>query len=329
MEHKRKCTDCGTPLGTTDAQPVCPACIFRRLSNIGSTVQPAESANTTPRTTTVREGDSDTDFYAEYELLGEIGRGGMGVIYKAHQPGLNRTVALKAIHAAGLAGDAARRRFQAEVKMAGRLNHPNIVPVFDVGVMDGCPCFSMEFFPGGSLADRLRQSGIRIEDGVTLLTKVARAVYFAHLGILDVATGKPAVALEVPDIKRFIDVAWLDGGKHLAGLVTTHAPRSTPGSVEQIVLWDTATGRIVRSVTNASITTVACAAPDGRGFVEAGADRNVRLRDAATLEVLREFRVHNAPITALAWHPTRPVLATASEDLVIRLWNLDDGKRLE
>lgn len=205
MDDKRKCTDCGATLATADAQPVCPACIFRRLSNIGSTVHPAESANTTPRTTTVREGDSDTDFYAEYELLGEIGRGGMGVIYKAHQPGLNRTVALKAIHAAGLAGDAARRRFQAEVKMAGRLNHPNIVPVFDVGVMDGCPCFSMEFFPGGSLADRLRQSGIPIEDAVALLTKVARAVYFAHqhgvlhrdlkpANILLDAAGEPHVA---------------------------------------------------------------------------------------------------------------------------------------
>ncbi|MBL9167380.1 MAG: protein kinase [Verrucomicrobiales bacterium] len=180
MENERKCSDCGGTLATADVQPVCPACIFRRLSNTSSTVYPAQSADTTPRSGTVPEGDSDTDFYAEYELLGEIGRGGMGVIYKAHQPGLNRTVAVKAIHAAGLVGDVARRRFQAEVQMAGRLNHPNIVPVYDVGVMDGCPCFSMEYFPGGSLADRLGRSVLRIEDGVALLTKVARAVYFAH-----------------------------------------------------------------------------------------------------------------------------------------------------
>ena len=152
---------------------------------------------------------------------------------------------------------------------------------------------------------------------------------FARLHLLDVATDKPAVQLEAPDMNRFGDVVWLDDGAHLAGLVTTRAPRSTPGSVEQIVLWETATGRLVRSVTNASVTSVACAAPDGRRFVEAGADRNVRLRDAATLKILREFRVHNAPITALAWHPTRPILATASEDLVIRIWNLDTGARLE
>jgi WD40 repeat protein len=74
---------------------------------------------------------------------------------------------------------------------------------------------------------------------------------------------------------------------------------------------------------------VACTAPDGSRLVEGGADRNLRLRDGGTLEVLREFRVHNASLTALAWHPTRPILATASEDLVIRLWNLDTGVRLE
>jgi WD40 repeat protein len=152
---------------------------------------------------------------------------------------------------------------------------------------------------------------------------------YAGLGIVDVATNRPAVTLDVPDMKRFNDVAWLEGGKYLAGLVTTHAPRGAPGSTEKIVLWDTTTGRLVRSVTNASQTSMACVAPDGRRFVEAGADRNIRVRDGTTLVVLREFRAHNGMITALAWHPTRPILATASADLAIRLWNLDEGTRLE
>jgi WD40 repeat protein len=150
-----------------------------------------------------------------------------------------------------------------------------------------------------------------------------------RLFIVDVATNKRGVQLEVPDVTGFSDVAWLESGAYLAGLVTTRAPRSTPGSVEQIVLWDMATGRRVHSVTNATVPRVACAAPDGRRFAEAGANRNVRIRDGATLGVVREMRVHNAPITALAWHPTRPILATASEDLVIRLWDLDTGARLE
>jgi len=147
--------------------------------------------------------------------------------------------------------------------------------------------------------------------------------------IVDVDTNKRGVKLEVPDMTGFSDVAWLKGGAYLAGLVTTHAPRSTPGAVEQVVLWDMATGRRVQAVTNSSVPRVACAAPDGGRFAEAGADRNVRIRDGATLAVLREMRAHNAPVSALAWHPTRPILATASEDLVIRLWNLDTGERLE
>jgi len=147
--------------------------------------------------------------------------------------------------------------------------------------------------------------------------------------ITDVASGRKSVALAVEDIKRFSDLVWLDEGKRLAGLVTTHAPRSAPGSVEEIVLWDSNTGQRVHTITNHSVASAACVAPDGRRFVEGGVDRNVRLRDGATLEVLREFRAHNAPITVLAWHPTRPIIATASEDLVIRLWQLNDGSRLE
>jgi WD40 repeat protein len=99
--------------------------------------------------------------------------------------------------------------------------------------------------------------------------------------------------------------------------------------VEQVVLWDTVTGQRLRASVCPGVSNVLCAAPDGRRFAEAGADRIVRLCDAGTLAVLREFRAHNAPLSALAWHPTRPILATASEDLVIRLWNLDDGTRLD
>jgi WD40 repeat protein/tetratricopeptide (TPR) repeat protein len=126
------------------------------------------------------ESGYDTDFYSEYELLGEIGRGGMGIIYKAHQARLNRIVALKVIHAASAGGEAARRRFQSEVKVAARLSHPNIVPIFDTGEMDGCPCFSMEFFSGGTLATRMHEYSAHPEAGVRLLVKIARAVSFAH-----------------------------------------------------------------------------------------------------------------------------------------------------
>lgn len=179
MNSPRQCADCGTPLKPTGVQPICPACIFKRLSDTGTTLFTAEEF--APRPSPIREGFlSGMDFLAEYELLEEIGRGGMGVIYKAHQPRLDRFVAVKVVHAASAAGELALRRFQSEVKVAAQLDHRNIVRVHDVGALDGCPCYSMEFFPGGSLSHRLGAIGQSPETAVRLLVKVARAVFFAH-----------------------------------------------------------------------------------------------------------------------------------------------------
>ena len=111
MASERKCLDCGTPLSAEEPQPVCPRCIFQRFAKTGSTVYPPETA---PALT--HSEDAGRDFHAEYELLGEIGRGGMGVIYKALQPRLNRVVAIKVIHAPQVVGEAARRRFEAEMQ---------------------------------------------------------------------------------------------------------------------------------------------------------------------------------------------------------------------
>ncbi len=122
MNHERTCTDCGAELPAGERQPVCAACIFRRLSNTGSTIHSPGNGDGPEAAV-----ESGTDFYSEYELLGEIGRGGMGVIFKAHQASLNRIVALKVIHTAGQAGEAARQRFRAEIEIAARLSHPNIV----------------------------------------------------------------------------------------------------------------------------------------------------------------------------------------------------------
>jgi serine/threonine protein kinase/WD40 repeat protein len=180
MTLPRQCIECGKQLSATPAHPVCPACIFKRISDTGFLV-----ANPSPKDETVpspiREGIlSGADFLEEYELLEEIGRGGMGVIYRAHQPRLNRTVAVKVIHAASLGGEESIRRFHSEVRVAGRLNHPHIVRVFDVGVLDGCPCYSMEYLPHGSLAKRIRELNRDLRKAVGLTIKVAKAVYFAH-----------------------------------------------------------------------------------------------------------------------------------------------------
>jgi WD40 repeat protein len=152
---------------------------------------------------------------------------------------------------------------------------------------------------------------------------------FSRAVIRSVSPAARPVMLETKGLHRISDLAWIGGGGQIAGLITTGAPRGQAGSVEETAVWDAATGRLLRSVVSGSIGTVLAASPDGALLAEAGGDRSVRLRDAATLALRRSFRAHNAPITALAWHPSRPVVATASEDLLIRLWNTGTGERLE
>ncbi len=120
-----------------------------------------------------------------YEILGELGRGGMGVVYKARQVGLNRLVALKMILAGGHASETDLARFRTEAEAIARLQHPNIVTVYEVGEHEGMPFFSLEFCAGGSLDRKLAGTPIDPKDAAKLLRTLAEAMQTAARGECD------------------------------------------------------------------------------------------------------------------------------------------------
>ncbi len=115
-----------------------------------------------------------------YEILHEIARGGMGVVYKARQVSLNRLVALKMILSGQLAGDQEIRRFLAEAEAVANLNHPGIVPIHEIAEHDGQQYFSMDYIEGPSLAARLHDGPLPPTEAAHLVQKIAQAVSYAN-----------------------------------------------------------------------------------------------------------------------------------------------------
>jgi tetratricopeptide (TPR) repeat protein len=115
-----------------------------------------------------------------YEILGELGRGGMGVVYQARQVSLERVVALKMILAGAHAGPDDLARFRREAEAVARLQHPNIVQIHEVGEAGGLPYFSLEFCPGGSLGKRLQGTPLPAREAAALVETLARAMHAAH-----------------------------------------------------------------------------------------------------------------------------------------------------
>lgn len=119
--------------------------------------------------------------FGDFELLEELGRGGMGVVYKARQKSLDRIVALKMVREAHLATDADRARFRTEAEAAARLKHPNIVTVHEVGAFSGQAYLCMEYIDGRTLAERIRSDGpVPPREAAQLVSVIARAVQQAH-----------------------------------------------------------------------------------------------------------------------------------------------------
>lgn len=196
------CEECGRVLPDQSLGNRCPNCLLQ----LALTPPPEEFLADTPVLPPDRVAP-ERRFFASYELLGEISRGGMGVVYHARQFNPEREVALKMIHPAGRATPAARLRFEVEVAAVARLHHPHIVSLYESGEHEGVCYFSMRLVKGAGLDELLAEDRWPKEPAarVALLIKVAQAVHYAHQrgilhrdlkpsNILIDADGEPCIA---------------------------------------------------------------------------------------------------------------------------------------
>ena len=178
-------------------------------------------------------------YFGDYELFEEIARGGMGVVFRARQVSLNRNVALKMVLSGQLATAQDVKRFYIEAEAAASLDHPNIVPIYEVGAYEGRHYFSMKLVEGGSLADRLKESNSRedhlaesppgIVRSAHLLCTVARAVHYAHQrGILHRDLKPANILLDNDDQPHITDFGLAKRVDQDSGLTRTEAVMGTP-----------------------------------------------------------------------------------------------------
>src|SRR5436853_3821693 len=192
----RICRKCGAKIFSNAPEGLCTGCVLEAAIGIFSEApvagvvdpgQPASPMPATERNDVVPASNKKATYAAEmladfgdYELLEEVGRGGQGVVFRARQKSLNRTVALKVISLGQWASKAHLKRFRLEAEAAARLEHPGIVPIHEVGERDGSCYFSMKFVEGGQLDEVARREPIPIRRAVELIANVARTVHYAH-----------------------------------------------------------------------------------------------------------------------------------------------------
>jgi eukaryotic-like serine/threonine-protein kinase len=165
------CAECGATVFADAPEGLCSVCLFR--SGLGLLDNKDDEAFEPTGTRILKD-------FGDYELLEEIGRGGQGIVYRAHQKSLNRTVALKVIGLAHWATEAHVKRFRLEAEAAAGLNHPCIVPIYEVGERDGACYFSMGLVDGGQLDAVAKREPMPIRHAAELIAKLARTVSYAH-----------------------------------------------------------------------------------------------------------------------------------------------------
>ncbi|HXC98846.1 MAG TPA: protein kinase [Verrucomicrobiae bacterium] len=170
----RQCPQCGAPLSPGALEGLCPACLLHQ----GATADTATHTEVIPfQPPDVAEV---ARLFPQLQILAFIGKGGMGAVYKARQPALDRLVALKLLPPQVAGGPGFAERFAREARALARLNHPNIVAVYEFGQVDGLPFFLMEFVDGLNLRELERAGKLSPREALQIVPQICEALQFAH-----------------------------------------------------------------------------------------------------------------------------------------------------
>src|SRR5438876_5836135 len=190
----RVCRKCGAKIFSNAPRGLCTACVLETALGIFPDAAVAGGGDPGPMDEASRDQANAAAVHSkkaasaatmlgelgDYELLEEIGRGAQGVVFRARQKSLNRIVALKVISLGQWASKAHLKRFRREAEAAAGLDHPSIVPIYEVGEREGSCYFSMKFVEGGQLDEVVKRAPMSIRLAAELIAKVARTVHYAH-----------------------------------------------------------------------------------------------------------------------------------------------------
>jgi serine/threonine-protein kinase len=208
MGEELTCQQCGGALTRRAAEGLCPRCLMESavLLAVSSEAASVDQGAHAPKPDVAHPPPALSGRFGNYELIARIAAGGMGVVYKARQLGLERVVAIKVLPFGTFTRDEFIRRFQLEAGAAARLRHPNIVTIYEVGRADGFPFFSMEYVEGATLADLVRGGPLEPGRAVRLVRAVAEAIHYAHQqGILHRDLKPSNVLVDALDQPRITD----------------------------------------------------------------------------------------------------------------------------
>src|SRR5687768_12598718 len=184
MALAQKCPSCNTQLPADAPSGLCPNCLLSAglRAASGPTVVPDDAK--TEIVESLRQPPPPPEApgtrFANYELIERLAEGGMGVVYKARDVELGRLIALKVILTGRFATEAEVARFRAEAEAAANLDHPNIVPIYEIDEHDGWPYFTMKFIEGGSLANHIERFRRDPRAAARMMATVAHAVHYGH-----------------------------------------------------------------------------------------------------------------------------------------------------